>query len=446
MAEAPAAEPDAGTESEVTVEQALAFGLELIGRQELGSAATLFRRILEVAPEHPDALNFLGIATYHLGHRMEGVALVRQAAALMPRHAGIRNNLGNMLVEAGDIDGAVDAYRRSVELDPSRPEPLNNLASILKARRDYAGAEPLLRQALSLDAAHGAAHHNLGEVLLSTGRPEEALDHFWKACALIGSRDFSPYGIALAYERAGHREIAVRVLEDWLRQEPDNVQLGHLLSAFTGEAVPPRAADAYVEAVFDGFADAFDARLAELEYRAPALVGAALAAVLGAPSGNLAILDAGCGTGLCGPHLRPYAGQLRGVDLSAGMLERAAATGLYDELAKDELTAFLAGRRAAYDAVVSADTLCYFGALEPFAAAAAQALRPGGILVFTVEALDPPAGDYRLDVTGRYAHCGPYLDRVFGDAGFEVLARREETLRIANRAPVAGFVFSARRP
>ena len=43
------------------------------------------------------------------------------------------------------------------------------------------------------------------------------------------------------------------------------------------------------------------------------------------------ILDAGCGTGLCGPLLKPWARRLVGVDLSGGMLEKARALQLYDE-------------------------------------------------------------------------------------------------------------------
>jgi len=39
---------------------------------------------------------------------------------------------------------------------------------------------------------------------------------------------------------------------------------------------------------------------------------------------NKHVLDAGCGTGLCGPILRPYAAGLVGVDLSEGMLKVAA--------------------------------------------------------------------------------------------------------------------------
>ena len=41
------------------------------------------------------------------------------------------------------------------------------------------------------------------------------------------------------------------------------------------------------------------------------------------PAKALDILDAGCGTGLCGPLLAPYARRLVGVDLSDGMLKHA---------------------------------------------------------------------------------------------------------------------------
>ena len=60
----------------------------------------------------------------------------------------------------------------------------------------------------------------------------------------------------------------------------------------------------------------------------PTLLGAAAAAHVrdargGAPFASA--LDAGCGTGLVGPHLRPLVtGTLAGVDLSPKMLDRAA--------------------------------------------------------------------------------------------------------------------------
>ncbi|WP_204319811.1 class I SAM-dependent DNA methyltransferase, partial [Klebsiella pneumoniae] len=85
-----------------------------------------------------------------------------------------------------------------------------------------------------------------------------------------------------------------------------------LLAAISGENVPDRASDAYVANLFDAFAATFDHKLARLDYRAPELVAEAVAASQEAGTTGLAILDAGCGTGLCGPSLRPFADRLIG--------------------------------------------------------------------------------------------------------------------------------------
>jgi predicted TPR repeat methyltransferase len=94
--------------------------------------------------------------------------------------------------------------------------------------------------------------------------------------------------------------------------------------------VPDRASDDYVRRTFDHFADAFDENLRDLGYRAPQLVAEALERHRGAAGDvvKLDVLDAGAGTGLCGPLLRDRAGTLVGVDLSSGMLEKARASHL----------------------------------------------------------------------------------------------------------------------
>jgi len=89
----------------------------------------------------------------------------------------------------------------------------------------------------------------------------------------------------------------------------------------------------------------------------------------------------------------PYARRLIGVDISGSMLKKAAGRRLYDDLIKAELTEFLGRQAETYDVVVSADTLCYFGKLEPVFHAAAKALKEGGILAFTLE---DGAKEYRI--------------------------------------------------
>ena len=108
------------------------------------------------------------------------------------------------------------------------------------------------------------------------------------------------------------------------------------------------------------------------------------------------MLDAGCGTGLCGPLLVPYARRLIGVDLSEGMLALAKEKHVYDALIKGELTDHMRAQPAAFDVIVSADTLVYFGDLESVVGAAAGALRPNGLFIFTLEHAVGARGRYRL--------------------------------------------------
>jgi predicted TPR repeat methyltransferase len=178
-------------------------------------------------------------------------------------------------------------------------------------------------------------------------------------------------------------------------------------------------------------------------YRAPALVAEMLEDGDVDASRSLDVLDAGCGTGLCGPLVAPYARSLTGVDLSARMLAQAAEKQVYDTLVKEELTAFLQRHRGAFDIIVSADTLVYFGSLTAVMAAAAAALRPGGLLVFTLEESDDGA-DAHINTHGRYSHSSRYVEEALHDAGFDAEIVRAE-LRMEAGAPVKGLAIRAAR-
>jgi predicted TPR repeat methyltransferase len=216
-----------------------------------------------------------------------------------------------------------------------------------------------------------------------------------------------------------------------------------MLAAVSGRDIPARASDDYVALSFDSFAESFERKLEQLSYRAPSLVAAAIKDSGLEPAGALDVLDAGCGTGLCGALVKPYARTLVGVDLSVGMLTKAEQKQIYDRLVKDELTHFLQVRNAEFDLILSADTLVYFGPLEEVAAAAGGALRPGGQFVFTLEELASAAdGDFRIETHGRYSHSQSHVERVLRGAGFSPEISHAD-LRTESALPVAGLVVRA---
>ena len=366
-----------------------------------------YQEVLRLRPGEPKALHFLGLLQFHRGDVNDGIEQVQHSVRGDPRNARAWNDLGGMFVAVGRLPDAKDAYRRASQTAPENAQGWYNLGICLRNEGDFEGALPSLRTAISC-SGYSLAYEALGALLYQLGRQSEA----------------------------------TQVYVEWSAQDPSNAKASHMAAAMSGRNVPSRASDEYVRRTFDEAADSFDTNLGRLGYSAPPAVATALAAL--ADGNTLAVLDAGCGTGLCGPLIRKHCQHLVGVDLSAKMVERARARGCYDELVISELTSFLGKQPRAFDAVVCADTLVYFGALEQAFAASHESLREGGWLIFTLEALDPgAAGGFRLEVHGRYAHSENYVRDALAGAGFRVHALARDTFRKERDHEVPGFLVTA---
>jgi len=412
----------------VSLKDALTIAMQLHQQGILDGAQEMYERILKLVPRQANATHFLGVLHHQAGRSDQAVECIRRSLELDPSVPDWYNNLGNVLLESKRLPEAADAYEKAAEMSPRNVTVLNNLGALRRAQERYAEAEAAYTQALALDDTRPEIHNNLGNLCQLTGRPQEALAHFGQALTLNPKQPDARKMLGIAYYTLGRFEEASKVYREWLAEEPDNPEPKHYLAACSGVGVPDRAEDAYVEATFDNFANSFDASLERLTYRAPQYVADKVAQLAGAPSRQWQMLDAGCGTGLCGPLLAPYAQRLIGVDLSGQMLAKAEPRKVYDELIKAELTAFLQSQDRAYDLIVSADTLCHFGALESAMRAAHGALRDGGWLVFTVESLDGGDADkpHHLNPHGRYSHRRAYLEQVLAEAGFQHIGTKQE--------------------
>jgi predicted TPR repeat methyltransferase len=443
---------DTGTEpppplKEVSLDEAMAIAVLFQKNGQLTEAEAVYRKILDVAPDHVDALHFQGVLAHQQGKSDEAISLIEKSLELVPDRAECYNNLGIIFRAQGRLDDAVQAYLRAIALDPAHANAHNNLGVIYRACGKPVEAEAEYRTAIQLNPTYVEAYHNLGILLASQKRTQEAMACHCKVTTLCPGHPGARRLLALAHCTLGQPEKAAEIFRQWLEEEPDNPVARHMLAACSGEQVPARCSDAYIETAFDDFAGTFDAKLAHLSYRAPQIVAAILADAGPEPSKALDILDAGCGTGLCGPLLAPYARHLIGVDLSAGMLARAQERNVYDELVKGELTTYLLASHERFDVVVSADTLIYFGTVDQAVFAAADALRPGGWLIFTVEEAVDSEGDadYRIGHHGRYAHRRSYIERVLNAARLQWYIVRAE-LRMESGVPVAGLVVRAMKP
>lgn len=283
----------------------------------------------------------------------------------------------------------------------------------LIARGDLAGAADLLAQTAELAPGFAAAWFTLGETRKKLGDRDGAVAAFTQARA-ADPQDRQGAGLQLA-------------------------RLG------AGEASPAMS-DAYVRHLFDQYAGRYDTALTEhLRYRGPAVLLDAVQHVMrghGHPPQFGDVLDLGCGTGLAGEAFRPLAGRLIGVDLSAAMIAKADAKGIYDETHVAKIEDFLsAAEPAHYDLVLAADVFVYVGDLAPIFAAVAKSLAPGGLLAFSVETHS--GEDTKLLPTLRFAHGENHLRQLLNAAGLAVQHLAATSVRSEKGVPVDGLVVVA---
>jgi len=135
------------------------------------------------------------------------------------------------------------------------------------------------------------------------------------------------------------------------------------------------------------------------------------------------------------------------VDLSAGMLRRAAAKGIYDALHEEDIVAFLRKHEASFDLIVLADVLIYMGDVRELVAAMRTALRRSGRVAMSVERLaaDKEGLGVALQPSGRYQHSMQYLERLLCDGGFAVNKVAPCALREEHGRAVEGCIVVAGR-
>jgi predicted TPR repeat methyltransferase len=282
---------------------------------------------------------------------------------------------------------------------------------------------------------------DFAEMLLASGEPAQAAE------LLLGALELAPrwaagwFRLGEMQEAAGLPDQAAQAWAMALKVEPAD-RLGaalklELIGKAPAAATPPSA---FVETLFDHYADSFeDSLVGKLGYGLPDFLWRAISKAR--PGRFRLALDLGCGTGLLGERLRPFVDRLEGYDISAGMLRKAKAKGIYDRLAKVDLQNFShTGDRA--DLVAAADVFIYLGALDRIVGAVAGMLAEDGLFAFSLETL-AGGGDFALLPSRRYAHSEAYARRLLTANGLAVLSLESVIIRHDRRDPVEGLAVVA---
>ena len=132
-------------------------GVELHKQDQLDAAAQAYRAALALEPDHPDALNLLGMIVMDQGDPTTAARLIARAVAVNPRMAPYHLNLGNAFAAAGMDAFAVEAYDIAARLEPGNVVARYSLGLHHIRHQRHAEALAALRQVVEVDPGHTRA-------------------------------------------------------------------------------------------------------------------------------------------------------------------------------------------------------------------------------------------------------------------------------------------------
>lgn len=127
-----------------------AIAYERSGQWEKAEAD--FLRALDLQPDQPDVLNYLGYSWVDKGVKLgQGRAMIEKAVELRPKDGAIVDSLGWALYRLGDYQGAVKHLERAIELRPEDPTINDHLGDAYWQVGRTAEAMFQWKRALTLD-------------------------------------------------------------------------------------------------------------------------------------------------------------------------------------------------------------------------------------------------------------------------------------------------------
>jgi tetratricopeptide (TPR) repeat protein len=247
-----------------TTDEALALAAQYRERGALQPAEQLCRQVLQVEPQHPEAIYHLGMIAYQIGkakvaeqylgqaatlqpanptyhchlgmaYRAQGrfadaIACYEKALDLKPDYAEAHNNLGNAYRGQGRLPESIACYEQAVRFQPEFAGTHNNLSVAYQAAGRYEEAVRCGQEALRLQPGFVVAYINLGAALDALGKPEEALESYRQAIALQPRFAEAYYNMAAVLQAMAKPEEALACFDKALLLQP-NYAPAHLARA-----------------------------------------------------------------------------------------------------------------------------------------------------------------------------------------------------------------------
>ena len=175
----------------------IALGLHQQG--SLDEAKKMYDDILQINPNHFDALHLSGILWFQVGSLDQALGCYKRALRIKANFAPLHFNYANALQQLGNFEEAAESYRTAIRIKSDYYEAFNNRGVALHEMRRFAEALQCYNEAISIKSDYADAFSNRGVTLNELGSFEEALESYDRAILIKAdyAQAFTNRGVVL---------------------------------------------------------------------------------------------------------------------------------------------------------------------------------------------------------------------------------------------------------
>ena len=233
-----------------SIPKALQEAIEHHQAGRLPQAEALYQQILQIEPDHPDALHFLGVLAHQVGKNEIAVDLIGKAINVNQSIPSYYNNLGTALQAQGKLDAAAESYSQALLLNPDYVEAHNNLGTALQKQGRLDEAIERYGKVLSIKPDYAEAHSHLGVALQDQGKPDAAVRHLHQALSLKPDYAEAHNNLGTVLYKQGRLDEAVACYRKALLLRPDYAEAhNNLGTALKDQGKPSEAVEHYLNAL-----------------------------------------------------------------------------------------------------------------------------------------------------------------------------------------------------
>ena len=410
------------------------------GLQQYGLAIKMFERALKINDRDFQALSNLANSLKETHQYADAESYYKKSLSIQANQPDALTNYGLLMQVNAQLDEAINLHKKALQLAPAHTIALYNLAYALDEKGENETSLHIYYKVIELVPHHIRALCDIARILSKMEQAEKALPYLQLAMEINPNDEHIHLNFGIVHRTMGNFDLAEYSFNETTRINPKNQTAAYLLACMKGDNSITSSPVNYVQELFDGYAETFDAQLiGKLHYKVPELIGGMVKKHTDATQ-KYRILDLGCGTGLVGTYINDISDYMVGIDLAPKMLKKAEERNIYNQLVLSGIDEYFETHDYRPDIVTSADVFIYIGDLSGIFSAVANSIRPGGFFVFSTED-NPDCMNFELRDSGRYAQSEAYIRQLAEEYKFAILENAKIVVRLESNKPIHGQIY-----